>query len=469
MLFLRVCYPELEIVMNLKKPKIEIKKFKPIRWIMGPILLLSYSMTFAQSLPMSDSEEDETDDIIYTNLRSILESREELANLINENAFAEAYPIAFGLTEMLMMEFGEESEEYANGMQDLAIIQRNLGLYEDSIQSLYVVIEYNYNTEGSFSEKNIFPLQTMGANYYDLEDYQAAFTTFEDARLISRRTLGLLNEVQLEIMRYQSNLLIQRGDIESGIALQNEALRLARRASSDDYDKRIDFLYQYADWFFGVNQWERGRGLLIQVLDMQRAYEGEESPNIIRTYRELGTSYRRQQFNDQNGLGYLLRANRIISRNPDTIDAVEKALLYRDLGDWYTAFSRVTDGGNQYLRAWEVLRNEDGSYPEILTEWFAEPVPVIQRRPNQRGLTNAEDERGLPGIVIADYFIDETGRTREIEIIESSPEGLKDGTVYASIRDTRYRPIMIDAIPMSSDKRTETFSYLYIPTLSEMN
>jgi hypothetical protein len=55
------------------------------------------------------------------------------------------------------------------------------------------------------------------------------------------------------------------------------------------------------------------------------------------------------------------------------------------------------------------------------------------------------------------------------EIIESSPEGFKDGTVYASIRDTRYRPIMIDAIPMSSDKRTETFSYLYIPTLSEMN
>ena len=63
MLFLRVCYPELEIVMNLKKPKIEIKKFKPIRWIMGPILLLSYSMTFAQPLPMSDSEEDETDEI----------------------------------------------------------------------------------------------------------------------------------------------------------------------------------------------------------------------------------------------------------------------------------------------------------------------------------------------------------------------------------------------------------------------
>jgi len=348
-LFHRVCYPEIEIEMNLKKPKIEIDKFKPFQWIIGPILLLSYSMTFAQPLPMSDSEENATDGIIYTNLRSIFESREELATLINENAFAEAYPIAFALTEMLLIEFGDESEEYANGMQDLAIIQRNLGLYEDSIQSLYVVIEYNYNNEGSFSEKNIFPLQTMGANYYDLEDYQAAFTTFEDAKLISRRTLGLLNEVQLEIMRYQSNILIQGGDIESGIALQNEALRLARRASSDDYEKRINFLYQYAEWFFGANQWERGRGLLIQVLDMQRAYEGEESPNIIRTYRELGTSYRRQQFNDQNGLGYLLRANRMINRNPDSIDAVEKALLYRDLGDWYTAFSRVTDGVNQYL------------------------------------------------------------------------------------------------------------------------
>ena len=46
----------------------------------------------------------------------------------------------------------------------------------------------------------------------------------------------------------------------------------------------------------------------------------------------------------------------MINRNPDSIDAVEKALLYRDLGDWYTAFSRVTDGVNQYLRAWEVLR-----------------------------------------------------------------------------------------------------------------
>jgi tetratricopeptide (TPR) repeat protein len=421
----------------------------------------------AQPRPMADIEGDQINsEFITSNLILIIELRDQIKLLTDEINYSQALPLALRLSEILASEYGTDSEVYIQSIMDLALIQRNLGLYEESNQSLYQVLEFNFSNKGSFAESNILPLQIMAANYNDMGDFTSAFSTFEDARLISRRTLGLLNTVQLDIMRYQANILLRDNKNDQGIAHQTEAYRTARRISANDQNLRIDFLYEYAEWYFGVNQYEVGRVLLIEALDIIRSNLGENSPNLIRTYRELGSSYRRQQLNDQNGLGYLMRADRLIEDHYEQVSALDKALVYRELGDWYTAFSRVSDGLRQYGRAWEVSK-EGENYLKTIKDWFNKPIALITYKPNGRGLTTADNEQALAGLVIADYVIDERGRTQDINIIESNPLGFKDGTVYASIRDGRYRPKMIDSVSVKSEPMTETFSFFYVPRLSQ--
>lgn len=424
----------------------------------------------AQPRPMSDIEDNPiSGELNHSTLLFITETRDQLKVQVDQENFFQAYPLALSLSDTLRAEYGEESEEYINSILDLALIQRSIELYEESNELLYEVLNYNFNKEGSFAYANVAPLQTMGANYNDLENYTAAFDIFEDARLITRRSLGLLNPIQLEIMRYQANLLLRSNQTDQGLALQNEAYRIARRMSNEDPDLRMNYLYEYAEWFIVSGQIPHGQSILIELIDMIREIEGSNSPNLVRAFRELGNSYRsyrRQRMDDQNGLGYLLRAERLMNRYDEPIlSNIEKALVYRDLGDWHTAFSRVGDGMDSYNRAWAISLR-DGVYPEEVKAWFEAPVAMITPRPNTRGLTNQDDERGLPGLVIADYIIDERGRTRNITIIESNPEGFKDGTVYASLRDKRYRPIMINGEAVATENLTETFSFYYLPTLA---
>ncbi len=424
----------------------------------------------AQPPPMADTEDDQlASEFIASNLIAIIELRDQLKLLVDEEDYSQALPFALRLSDIIASEHGIGSNVYMQSIMDLAILQRHLGLYEESNQSLYEVLEFNFSNEGSFAESNIIPLQIMATNYNDMDDFTSAFNIFEDARLISRRTQGLLNTTQLDIMRYQANILIRDDKIDQGVAHQNEAYRTARRISINDQNLRIGFLYEYAEWHFGANQFETGRVLLIEALDTIRSTEGENSPSLIRAYRELGSSFRRQQLNDQNGLGYLMRADRLIETQGDQVDALDKALVYRELGDWYTAFSRVSDGLRQYARIWEVSKEADDVYLEIIEDWFDKPVALITYRPNGRGLTTSDNEEALSGLVIADYVIDERGRTKDINIIESTPPGFKDGTVYTSIRDGRYRPKMINGASVESELMTETFSFYYVPRLSQRN
>ena len=59
------------------------------------------------------------------------------------------------------------------------------------------------------------------------------------------------------------------------------------------------------------------------------------------------------------------------------------------------------------------------------------------------------------------FDVSETGRTSNIEILESIPPGLKDASAIRAIRRSRFRPRIIDGETVSTEKVIRSFSFYY--------
>ena len=223
----------------------------------------------------------------------------------------------------------------------------------------------------------------------------------------------------------------------------------------------VPYIYRYAEWLINAFQFEPARFQYVRTMDIIRAIEGPDSPSLITPLREIGNSYRAQKLAEGRGISSLKRALEIAERAPER-DTLELARIYRDIGDWYTAFSRVGATGEEYLRAWELLGElENGE--QWRDRWFSEPSYVLREFPSNRGLANAGDPGVVEGFVRIRFDVDEQGDPLNVIVLESEPEGFKDDTMMRSVRRSRFRPRVLDGKVVYSEGLIRNFTFHYDP------
>ena len=392
-----------------------------------------------------------------------LETQIVFLDLVEERRFEEALPFAETMVELAEDEFGSPSPDLATALTNLAYVQRSLENYDESNEAFVAAIDMYRETEGPFTPSAINPLVSMGANYYATGEFFQALNIFQEARTINRRAFGLLNPEQVEIVYHISATLASMRQFEEAHQYQQDALRLMERVNGSDSLEILPYIYRYAEWLASGFQFEAARNQYLRAMDIIREIDGPESALLVTPLRELGNTFRVQKLAEGRGISALRRALEIAEAQSEP-DNVELARVLRDIGDWYTAFSRVGPSGEEYLRAWDLLGNVENGQ-ELRAEWFDDSNGdyVLREYPSSRGVVDATEPGAEEGFVRVVFDIDVDGKPLNVTVLESDPEGFKDATMRRAISRSRFRPRIVDGELVYAPGLIRNFTFHYVP------
>lgn len=391
---------------------------------------------------------------------TLLEAQLRFRDLLDQDKDVEAVSVAERIVELSQEVFGAESSEAALSISNLAEAQRRARLYEDSTQNFLASVEIFRANEGEFTQSVIQPLVGLGASYNSLEAYPEAVAVFREARTVTRRVFGLLNEEQIPILDRLANTLVSMQLYSEAEDQKLEGMEIMFRTLGTDTVEILPTLYKYARWLHRSYRFVAERAYYERAISIIREEEGRDSVLLVHPLREIGNSLRVQKFIDGRGISSLRRAREILEAQPEP-DKVELARVLRDIGDWDTAFG-FGEIGDEYQEAWVLLDEvEDGE--RLQRRWFDEPRYVLQENPSTRGLASIGTPGTQQGHVLVTFDLTTNGRTANVEVVESQPPGFKDETTVRAIVQSRFRPRMADGENIEATGLLRDFTFLYVP------
>ena len=391
---------------------------------------------------------------------ALIEAELELVNLVDNEQFLDAVPLAERIVFITEEEFGA-SQELAQALNTLGNIENNAGLYDDSSEHFLQSIDIFRDIEGFYSESAIIPLVGLGIANQEKGNFYDAISIFNEARTLSRRVYGLLNEEQILIMRYISNVMVEMENYDAADEIQLEAFKLMERVHGVDTIAVLPGIYQHADWLRRSYRFDEARILYSRAIAIIEKKEGQNNKGLIKPLVEISNSYRDQKFQEGRGIGSLKKALQI-AENQDVRDELILADILIAMGDWYTAFNRIKNTRDEYTQAWQILGNLENA-EELRKSRFNDPIYVLRENPTSRGLSEPSDPESESGNVLIMFDVDRFGRTLNLELIESKPEGLKDASSLRAIARSRFRPRIIDGEIVITEKVLRNFSFYYKP------
>lgn len=379
-----------------------------------------------------------------------------IEDLMERGDFEAALALADRLLEQATREFGAESTQLAEAHLLIARVHNLSGDYTAAETSILAAIDVFENQAGPLSAVLIDPFLELGDNYGDAGDYQGAISAYSEARTIGRRNYGLLNEQQLRIIDQMTDAAVRLGQLEEARNLQLEALTLVERNFEENSLEAIEARFKFAAWLRELRQYDDARRLYFEIQRIvSRDYE-EDPLLTVRVLRERAQSFREEDNGDSLGVSGLRDALEILQSMPVPPPQL-MAQVYLDIGDWTVEFSRTGAVPIEYIDAWRWLGNvENGD--EIRRAWFDELVEVEKGPVSRRGLSS--DPSDPVGFVEIFFTVDQTGRTRDLEVTDSFPPGFKDAAFLRQYRDARFRPRVENGqiVPVRRGQRSQ-FNY----------
>src|SRR5690606_3239087 len=262
----------------------------------------------------------------------------EMNRLADAERYEEALPLAEQLIELTEQEFGQDGLETAEAYHSAARVQRDAGQHELAERNYLHAIELFRSAEGPYTERAIDPLIGLGDNYQAAGQHINAVTVYNEARTISRRVFGLLSERQVPILDRITEAFQALDQHVEADEQQRTILHLAERNYPQGSPEHLEALYRYAAWLRGSGRYHEERVHYARAMRLIREQHGKSSVLLVRPLREIANSFRVQRLPDNQGLSSLRSALDLLDEAPDA-NALLRAEVLRDIGDWEVAFS----------------------------------------------------------------------------------------------------------------------------------
>jgi hypothetical protein len=236
----------------------------------------------------------------------------------------------------------------------------------------------------------------------------------------------------LEYLRWQREAVVRGLDADPRQRLlslidRNEQLlqRLSLEAEQPWVWLRDAALSQLANLYLLAEQMQH------EVLPPQRL-GGFAQPSVRRDFDEFDP--RRERL---LSLGRSLRPRgsdlleQLLARAPD---AVERAAVQREYGDWEQWLGQTTSADDWYHASWQTLR--DSGDTALVESWYGTPQPL----PANGAFTAGNDEPGL--VLVVSLSVDARGRADDVQVQERADARREATRLRRWLRETRFRPAL---------------------------
>jgi TonB family protein len=342
------------------------------------------------------------------------------------------------LLESTIAEVGRDSLRTAEAYIDLAEAHRQAEDFDRAAENYLAAVDVYRRFDGPFTPLAIRPLTSLGDTYHEAEEDVQAIAAYTEARTVSRRAYGLHNQDQIELLDRMSRSFLDLNELTEAEAQQVEALRLVQRSHPGDSDAVLEAIYKYAEWLGDRLLFQLQRDQFTRALRIIREAYGENDVRLVKPLLGIGNTYREERNPAGPGISSLQDALALLLEQPER-DPIAIATALRDIGDWSVAFGKTGYEGMEYQRAWQLLSSAPNG-GALQREWFTGANYVLYEPISPRGLSTDTD--AASGHVTVRFDIDVAGNTTNVELVESTPVGLKDEAVLRHIRRSRFRPII---------------------------
>jgi len=411
------------------------------------------------------------------------------------------------LTALAVLAAAANAEEYAAGAgapltideavaalaDPLSRVERQLEAeeYTEAARWLEDRVEHIERSSHRFDPRLVRPLTLLGDARSGQGEHTDALELYQRALHLSRINAGLKNPEQLEIVYREAAALKSMGAYQEANDREEYAYDILTRAHDPMDEALLPGIYHLAAWYERTSNVFAARALYEQAVQIIEANGKLDSPEAIPALQGIAKTYRLERFpplymqhidqhessvvvsrtqrqsisvnNFPAGESALQRVVRI-RQAQKPVNRMELAAAVLELADWYTLFDKTDRAEALYAHAWGLMDQVEDfdvagyfAEPELL--YFPAPDNPSQPPPEKRG------ERATGYVEVA-FDVTDDGYVRSLDTVASQPEGLMDFRVRKSLRIARYRPMLIDGVPVHKDAYTYRHEFPYYPERS---
>jgi tetratricopeptide (TPR) repeat protein len=338
-----------------------------------------------------------------------------------------------------------------------------------------------------FDPRLVRPLTLLGDAKAGQGMHGEALRHYRRALHLNRVNAGLNSPEQVEIVYREAEALKALGHYQDANDREEYAFHVLNRAHEPLDEELLPGLYHLAGWYERTSNVFAARALYERAVEIIDHHDKLDTVEAIPALRGIATSYRLERFppfymadleqqgssvvasemrrpvtvnNFPAGEAALQRVIRILREEQPT-ESLARAKAVLDLADWYTLFDKSNRAEPLYAHAWQLL----GEIENLdVASYFAEPELLYFPAPGNPSPPPVE-KRGerTTGYVEVAFDVTDDGYVRDLDTVASEPDGLMDFRVRKSLRLARYRPMLIDGVPVFKASYTYRHEFPYYP------
>ena len=386
---------------------------------------------------------------------------------------AESLAAARKQVALVEKEYGPGAMELVNPLLNLAAGQRRMHDDSGAEQSYRRAAGIVETHKGADAHDLVAALAGLGAIYAENGDYAVSIDMLNRALDVTRKTDGLLNPQQLDLLDALIRNYLALGDYDSVTREQQLAMRVAVSAYRKDIPRLVHEVERNAGWLEEMGRYSSARDLQVRGLGIASNLGKEKNLLMIGPLRGIARAHRLEYLygpefivNDASGSSSYSAPNRegetalkfvieiLETRGGSAADLAQARL---ELADWRMLVGDTDKALEAYRAAWTAM-NAPGAGG---TTAFDVPVQIFYRPPGAAHRP-PDPDKYVERVAEIEFTVAADGRVREPTLVtEDVPE--KSGKlVLRAIKEARYRPRFVAgaAVETAGMKYRET---LYLP------
>ena len=401
--------------------------------------------------------------------QSWLDTRGEIEGLHASGDTAAARALGDEYLDDIREDFGATSPVLVDSLMQVADLEVDLGESAAAVERIHEAIGILGPIEAPGSSQLMDAYFALGEAYAADDLNLLAIEAFEQARDLSRRRLGLYNTQQIDILYGMSRAALNEGDAIAAVGYRQDAQAIYVRARLEILRSAPAMQSSDPDEFLAARL-DYGNALIAEGLVREALLSYDETIEIIED--EFNRSSRMRA-------AVLLAKSAVVGANLVTLqrarrtlnfmiepDPLLRAELRREWGDYRMMAGLPEKAERAYRDSWKILETIEGG-EELQNDWFGELEYI--RDPGHSllgaGILTLDPDAPM-GEVTLDFFVDSTGRARNIRVVRANPDWMTS-IAARQVASSLFRPRFIDGDLVTTAGRF-TWSFRYDPEVAEM-
>ena len=343
----------------------------------------------------------------------------------------------------------------AGHIVQLARVQAELGELAKAEENYLRGLELLEEQDGELALNLVVPYQGLARSYMYGDRYEEAITVLEHAQDLNQRNLGLFNLEQTELLDDMTVVYLLLGDTLEAQRIQRERLRIAVRRFGAESLETIPFLNHLGQYYEYSRMRGQAREQYQQILEIQEANPDSNDISLLFVLRKLTLiDLARNEPSSAK-----IRLTEILSRDVG-IPPIERARSLTVLGDWEMGHKRTEAALEYYRDGWRIMESGPSLDPGNL---YGEPAPISFVAPLGPVDMRRRQDSYAWGTITLSFTVSAEGRASDVQIISSEPAGLMDARYIGRVRETYFRPRLLNGEPTltSNVQLSHQFRYFF--------